>query len=219
MHDLRLLSRRDASNFEVTLADRPLLHSEPSGQRSRLPVLFRSSISQACTVIRLRSRAIMTWGAHQDSHTLDLKVDRDVVEGPTSDHLPVVSILDAPLTLHRKPGTRMPADRTGGPLNGYSVSSAIARRRSWSSWLLLGIASSLLTYVLLLPHSAPQIWSRSLDAAFDLSARYYSALADVNTVGDVDLEPPRELFSSNGRTDQVQWDNYSLVLQGQRILI
>ena len=147
----------------------------------------------------------MTWGAHQDSHTLDLKVDHDVV--------------DAPLALCRKHGTRMPADRTEGPLNGYSVSSAIARRRSWSSWLLLGVTSSLVTYVLLLPHSAPQIWSRSLDAAFDLSARYYSALADVNTVGDVDLEPPRELFSSNGRTDQVQWDNYSLVLQGQRILI
>lgn len=26
-------------------------------------------------------------------------------------------------------------------------------------------------------------------------------------------------FSSNGRTDQVQWDNYTLVLRGQRVLI
>lgn len=26
-------------------------------------------------------------------------------------------------------------------------------------------------------------------------------------------------FSSNGRTDQVQWDNYTLLLRGQRVLI
>jgi hypothetical protein len=26
-------------------------------------------------------------------------------------------------------------------------------------------------------------------------------------------------FSSNGRTDQVQWDNYMLILHGQRVLI
>jgi hypothetical protein len=26
-------------------------------------------------------------------------------------------------------------------------------------------------------------------------------------------------FSSNGRTDQVQWDSYTLILQGQRVLI
>ena len=31
--------------------------------------------------------------------------------------------------------------------------------------------------------------------------------------------PTSPAFSSNGRTDQVQWDNYTLVLRGQRILI
>ena len=31
--------------------------------------------------------------------------------------------------------------------------------------------------------------------------------------------PISPTFSSNGRTDQVQWDSYTLVLQGQRILI
>lgn len=28
-----------------------------------------------------------------------------------------------------------------------------------------------------------------------------------------------ELFTSNGLTDQVQWDNYSLVVKGQRIFL
>jgi hypothetical protein len=31
--------------------------------------------------------------------------------------------------------------------------------------------------------------------------------------------PTSPAFSSNGRTDQVQWDNYTLVLRGQRALI
>jgi hypothetical protein len=31
--------------------------------------------------------------------------------------------------------------------------------------------------------------------------------------------PPSPAFSSNGRTDQVQWDRYTLVLRGQRVLI
>ena len=31
--------------------------------------------------------------------------------------------------------------------------------------------------------------------------------------------PTSPAFSSNGRTDQVQWDNYTLVLRGQRVLI
>jgi hypothetical protein len=33
------------------------------------------------------------------------------------------------------------------------------------------------------------------------------------------LTPSSPAFSSNGRTDQVQWDNYTLVLRGQRALI
>lgn len=32
-------------------------------------------------------------------------------------------------------------------------------------------------------------------------------------------KPISPTFSSNGRTDQVQWDNYTLVLQGQRVMI
>ena len=31
--------------------------------------------------------------------------------------------------------------------------------------------------------------------------------------------PTSPAFASNGRTDQVQWDNYTLVLRGQRVLI
>jgi hypothetical protein len=31
--------------------------------------------------------------------------------------------------------------------------------------------------------------------------------------------PTPPAFSSNGRTDQVQWDNYTLALRGQRLLI
>ena len=33
------------------------------------------------------------------------------------------------------------------------------------------------------------------------------------------LTPTSPAFSSNGRTDQVQWDHYTLVLHGQRVLI
>lgn len=30
---------------------------------------------------------------------------------------------------------------------------------------------------------------------------------------------PQQLFSSNGLTDEVQWDQYSLIVKGQRIFL
>ena len=52
-----------------------------------------------------------------------------------------------------------------------------------------------------------------LDGLIDATARYLP-------VHDARFsEVTATLFESNGRTDQVQWDNYSLILRGQRIFL
>jgi len=52
-----------------------------------------------------------------------------------------------------------------------------------------------------------------------LPSRFRGVLIPSYATTQVPSDTTSPAFSSNGRTDQVQWDNYTLVLRGHRVLI
>ncbi|KAI0059604.1 glycoside hydrolase family 35 protein [Artomyces pyxidatus] len=86
--------------------------------------------------------------------------------------------------------------------------------RQWTTWALLSVASLFSTLAWIspdVPSTIASSWPRFL------SPSRYSAIT--SRVATPDVTAPQELFSSNNRTNEVQWDQYSLLLQGQRVLI
>ncbi len=82
------------------------------------------------------------------------------------------------------------------------------------SWLWLPtLVLVSISFSLIIVFSRPPPWPRPL-----LIPSFSNATAQVPS--DTTFSSPTSpVFSSNGRTDQVQWDNYTLVLRGQRVLI
>ena len=103
----------------------------------------------------------------------------------------------------------------------YGGSEASQRNGSWPSTraiLRLVIVSIVLSFVLVLSRSRFALWPGSFLSSQTLKALSQISL-DVTNQEKSLPKPISTAFSSNGRTDQVQWDNYTLILQGQRVLI
>ncbi|THH16529.1 hypothetical protein EW146_g4124 [Bondarzewia mesenterica] len=93
--------------------------------------------------------------------------------------------------------------------------------KSRSSWFLLVVICSLLTFSLFFPRATSQFWPQLLSSSTysRIAARYLPVDPRTSEVSKEVRTEIQALFSSNGRTNQVQWDDYSLLLQGQRFLI
>ncbi|KAI0263999.1 glycoside hydrolase family 35 protein [Gloeopeniophorella convolvens] len=104
----------------------------------------------------------------------------------------------------------------GGP--GGAASMHGPRHVNMLAQAILVLVAIVLSFALFLPQSSSTLWSRSFSASHisDILARFSPDFPaeELNLIA-----PVSDVFTSNGRTDQVQWDNYSLVLQGQRVLI
>jgi hypothetical protein len=84
--------------------------------------------------------------------------------------------------------------------------------KSWLSSLIIFASISLsFIFVFQVHHALPSCFR-----GFQIPS-FSDATAQVPS--DTTFPPTSSAFSSNGRTDQVQWDNYTLVLRGQRVLI
>jgi hypothetical protein len=88
--------------------------------------------------------------------------------------------------------------------------------KSWLSALIILVSISLSFILVFQVH-------RALPSCFRSFRRIPSFSSDVSTAqvpSDTTFPTPTSpAFSSNNRTDQVQWDSYTLVLRGQRALI
>ena len=85
-------------------------------------------------------------------------------------------------------------------------------QRKRSRLLILILVSISFSLIFFFPRALPS-WSR-LPSFSDVIAQMSQILSVTSC-----STPPSPGFSSNGRTDQVQWDTYSLILHGQRVLI
>jgi hypothetical protein len=91
---------------------------------------------------------------------------------------------------------------------------ATRRNSPWFlTWSTLGFVSIILGIIFAFLHSIPS-WSNTFPTPC-LSDNLSNAGKDWTTSSG----PASPTLSSNGRTNQVQWDNYTLVLRGQRVLI
>lgn len=87
-------------------------------------------------------------------------------------------------------------------------------RTSFHSWVLLGLLSFTLTY--LLAPSAATSAELGPHSAVDLDDILVRDLEDYPSVV---VQTSDGTLLSNNRTDVVQWDEYSLVVRGQRIFL
>lgn len=98
-------------------------------------------------------------------------------------------------------------------------------RRPWATYLAVGLASCILTLAWVYPRDAlPLVPATSFSQFSDLSARENvptgiqpSVLDERDT--NSDEAPSQALFKTNNLTDEVGWDEYSLFLRGQRIML
>ena len=82
--------------------------------------------------------------------------------------------------------------------------------KSWLSTLIILVSISLsLNFVFQVHRALPSCFRGFLP----VTPSFWDATAQVTS------DTTSCAFSSYGRTDQVQWDNYTLVLRGQRVLI
>ncbi|EIM81437.1 glycoside hydrolase family 35 protein [Stereum hirsutum FP-91666 SS1] len=99
--------------------------------------------------------------------------------------------------------------------------------RKWTTYLLVGIASCILTFVWASPRSALPLAPASRISQFsDLVARgpvestSSPRRSEQRThVTEAVEANPQASFTTNNLTDQVGWDEYSLFLRGQRIIL
>jgi hypothetical protein len=84
----------------------------------------------------------------------------------------------------------------------------------WTIIILVSIVSS---FLFIFPRTLPS-WPYSFLGPC-LSDAMSQIPSDATSDEMVIPSSTSPAFSSNGRTDQVQWDSYTLVLRGQRVLI
>jgi hypothetical protein len=112
----------------------------------------------------------------------------------------------------KRPNQDVFEDSKVAPVAAHDHGSLIPRRRSppVSTWSTLIFASIGFGLIFIFSRFLPS-WPNSLLMPF---------LSGATSDHEMTFSTPSlPNFSSNGRTDQVQWDNYTLVLQGQRVLI
>lgn len=84
-------------------------------------------------------------------------------------------------------------------------------------WTIIIFVSIVSSFLFIFPRSLPS-WPYSFLGPC-LSDAMSQIPLDATSDGKDIPRPTSLTFSSNGRTDQVQWDSYTLVLRGQRVLI
>ena len=90
--------------------------------------------------------------------------------------------------------------------------------KPWLSVLIIVVAISLFIFVFQDLRAFSSCFRGFLIPSFS-DATAVTARVPSDTTFSTPTSPGSPAFSSNGRTDQVQWDNYTLVLRGQRVLI
>lgn len=117
------------------------------------------------------------------------------------------------------------------PSNSYYAppgTNRSVRKRPWTTYLLFGVACCILTFVWVSPRSAlPLVPAASISHLSGLTARDdiepLSTPRRSEEITHATTEavetPPQALFTTNNLTDQVGWDQYSLFLRGQRIIL
>lgn len=117
------------------------------------------------------------------------------------------------------------------PSNSHYASPSTnhsGRKRPWTTYLLIGVASCILTFVWVSPHSAlPLVPAASISHFSDLNARGDTEFPSpprrseqgTHITTEAVEATPQALFTTNNLTDQVGWDEYSLFLRGQRIIL
>jgi hypothetical protein len=97
-------------------------------------------------------------------------------------------------------------------VHDHGLTTTTRRKSPWfSTWSTFIFISIIFGIIFVFPRS-PSLpsWSNSF---------LMPCLSDTTRDGMTFSKPTSPAFSSNGRTDQVQWDSYTLVLRGQRVLI
>lgn len=94
------------------------------------------------------------------------------------------------------------------PVHGHDQLVPRRRRPRFLTWCTLIFAFFVFSLIFTFPRSLP---------SWPYSSYLSGATSDHDEM--TFSRPISPTFSSNGRTDQVQWDNYTLVLRGQRVLI
>ncbi|TFY54520.1 hypothetical protein EVG20_g9672, partial [Dentipellis fragilis] len=94
------------------------------------------------------------------------------------------------------------------------------KSRNWTTYLLLGIVSLALSVTWILPTLPTSSLPQALSGFHyrDLVARVFASTERDESAVSAPSDAPKTLLSNN-RTDVVQWDEYSLILQGQRIFL
>lgn len=87
-----------------------------------------------------------------------------------------------------------------------------AKRNNFRYWACLGLLS--IALVLVTRRGSSPSWDTSL-REIDIIQRDLRVEHDA----EVRSQEPVSLLTDNGRTNQVQWDNYSIMLRGQRIFL
>jgi hypothetical protein len=116
--------------------------------------------------------------------------------------------------------SRMERDKSSTIYN-YGGSETSQRNGSWPSSrsiLRLVFVSVVLSFSLVLSRSPSALWPGSFLSSQTLKTLSQISLDATSQEKSLPKLIPTAL-SSNGRTDQVQWDNYTLILRGQRVLI
>ncbi|KAI0040947.1 glycoside hydrolase family 35 protein [Auriscalpium vulgare] len=90
-------------------------------------------------------------------------------------------------------------------------------KRSWGSWGLVGLVSLLLTVAFIAPETPRAVFAPSSYPA--LVSRLFLSKTQGRAAEEAPAVTSKDAYSSNGRTAFVQWDQYSLLLAGHRILI
>jgi hypothetical protein len=93
----------------------------------------------------------------------------------------------------------------------------IPKRKMPPTRSIIVFVSVIFSIIFIFPHSLFTWPPFALPCLFN--GFLFNPLKNATGGGTTFPNPTSPAFSSNGRTDQVQWDNYTLVLRGQRVLI
>jgi hypothetical protein len=140
--------------------------------------------------------ATPTWHLHEEKYH-EFDVSRTATQSCSSSRCDELVTIKA-----TTPGHDLDSDPVVPPQRELS--------KSWLSTLFVLVSISL-SFIFVFHHGLPSCFRSFLVPS--------SSGATDQVPSDTTFPPTSPAFSSNGRTDQVQWDNYTLVLHGQRVLI
>lgn len=137
-------------------------------------------------------------------------------EGLFSEKSPLIDLssLNKTSVRHQSKRTKMRqagfSDEWRAHSTGYARSTT--RKSTIRTWFYVTLVS---LFCVLASRKIPtSAWPDALNRYSDVTARFLHKEQELPS-----LAAAATSLSSNGRTDEVQWDNYSLVLRGQRVFI